>query len=185
MSVALPLICGRFMLLAKATHVRQLFSLFFICAPLDLRLTTIHFLKNSWYFRNALVRYVYKNREGVMPEPKYLERFFRNMLLGEQRVLKNRYLILNPPSEYCEQLRFDTPTSTEQVGNHFWPGNENILRVVRTIGNGAMSVKDIMSAVQLKDRKKSWNIRSTLHSTQASCECSILILFDIRARNIC
>lgn len=23
-----------------------------------------------------------KNRDGVMPEPKYLERFFRNMLLG-------------------------------------------------------------------------------------------------------
>lgn len=58
------------------------------------------FAKHSWYFRNALVRYVYKNLDGVMPEPKYLERFFRNMLLGEQWVLKNRYLVLDPPKEY-------------------------------------------------------------------------------------
>ena len=56
------------------------------------------FAQNSWYFRNALVRFVYKNNKGVMPEPKYLERFFRNMLLGEQWVLKNRYLILDPPA---------------------------------------------------------------------------------------
>lgn len=70
------------------------------------------FAQNSWYFRNALVRYVYKNRDGVMPEPKYLERFFRNMLLGEQWVLKNRYLVLNPPTEYSEQPRQDTPAST-------------------------------------------------------------------------
>ncbi len=32
-----------------------------------------------------------------------LERFFRNMLLGEKWVLKNRYLILDPPAEYKEQ----------------------------------------------------------------------------------
>lgn len=119
------------------------------------------FAQNSWYFRNALVRYVYKNREGVMPEPKYLERFFRNMLLGEQWVLKNRYLILNPPAEFSEQPRLDTPTSTptstpastKQVVNQFLTNNENILRLVRAIGNEAMSVKDIMSAIQLKDRK--------------------------------
>ena len=61
------------------------------------------FAQNSWYFRNALVRYVYKNRDGVMPEPKYLERFFRNMLLGERWVLKNRDLVVNPPEEFKNQ----------------------------------------------------------------------------------
>ncbi len=73
------------------------------------------FKNHSWYFRNALVRYVYKNNEGVMYEPKYLERFFRNLLFGEQWVLKNRYLIINPPAEYAKQPRLDVPTSTEQV----------------------------------------------------------------------
>lgn len=119
------------------------------------------FAQNSWYFRNALVRYVYKNRDGVMPEPKYLERFFRNMLLGEQWVLKNRYLILNPPAEYSEQPRLDTPTSTptstpastQQVGNQFWTNNENILRLVKAIGCEELSVKDMMNAVGLRDRK--------------------------------
>lgn len=67
------------------------------------------FKNHSWYFRNALVRYVYKNNEGVMYEPKYLERFFRNLLFGEQWVLKNRYLIINPPAEYAEQPRLDAP----------------------------------------------------------------------------
>ena len=69
------------------------------------------FARHSWYFRNAMVRYVYKNNEGVMPEPKYLERFFRNMLLGEQWDLRNRYLVINPPAEYAEQPRIDNPTS--------------------------------------------------------------------------
>lgn len=48
------------------------------------------FADNAWYFRNALVRYVYKNRTGIQPEPKYLERFFRNLLLGETNELRNR-----------------------------------------------------------------------------------------------
>lgn len=85
------------------------------------------FKNHSWYFRNALVRYVYKNNEGVMYEPKYLERFFRNLLFGEQWVLKNRYLIINPPAEYAEQPRQDTPTSTQQVPNNFGKNMEEIL----------------------------------------------------------
>lgn len=51
------------------------------------------FAKNSWYFRNALVRANYKNvRKGIQQEPEHLEKFFRNMLMGEHNELKNRYL---------------------------------------------------------------------------------------------
>lgn len=50
------------------------------------------FAQNSWYFRNALVRANYKNlKKGIQENPIYLERFFRNLLLGEQNELKNRY----------------------------------------------------------------------------------------------
>lgn len=50
------------------------------------------FAKNSWYFRNALVRANYTNiQKGVEETPEYLERFFRNLLLGENNELKNRY----------------------------------------------------------------------------------------------
>lgn len=51
------------------------------------------FAKNSWYFRNALVRANYKNvRKEIQQEPEYLEKFFRNLLMGEHNELKNRYL---------------------------------------------------------------------------------------------
>ena len=94
------------------------------------------FAQNSWYFRNALVRYVYKNRDGVMPEPKYLERFFRNMLLGERWVLKSRDLVVNPPEEFKNQPRLDSPEQVpEQVGNAFLTSNDNIKRLVLAIGD--------------------------------------------------
>ena len=51
------------------------------------------FAKNSWYFRNALVRANYKNvRKGIQQEPEHLEKFFRNLLMGEKNELRNRYL---------------------------------------------------------------------------------------------
>lgn len=50
------------------------------------------FAQNSWYFRNALVRANYKNlKEGIEETPLYLELFFRNLILGENNELKNRY----------------------------------------------------------------------------------------------
>ena len=66
------------------------------------------FADYSWYFRNALVRANYRNSAlEIDYEHEYLERFFRNMLLGEQWVLKSRYLVVNPPAEYKKQPRLD------------------------------------------------------------------------------
>lgn len=54
------------------------------------------FAENSWYFRNALVRANYKNvPQGINYEPIFLERFFRNLLLGENHPLLNRELHLD------------------------------------------------------------------------------------------
>lgn len=50
------------------------------------------FEKNSWYFRNALVRANYTNmNKGIYMNTEYLEKFFRNLLLGESNELRNRY----------------------------------------------------------------------------------------------
>ena len=58
------------------------------------------FERYSWYFRNALVRANYKNAvKGIDYSPIYLERFFRNLLLGEQWDLRNRYLHIHPTEE--------------------------------------------------------------------------------------
>ena len=76
------------------------------------------FATHSWYFRNALVRANYKNAVlGINYEPVYLERFFRNLLLGEQWELKSRYLVINPPAEYAEQPRKEEGHVTEKVTN--------------------------------------------------------------------
>ena len=49
------------------------------------------FEENSWYFRNALVRANYTNvQKGVYMNAEYLEKFFRNLMLGEENEIKNR-----------------------------------------------------------------------------------------------
>ena len=51
------------------------------------------FEENSWYFRNALVSANYNNlQKGIHENPEFLEKFFRNLLLGEHNELKNRFL---------------------------------------------------------------------------------------------
>lgn len=56
------------------------------------------FANYSWYFRNALVRANYRNAvKGVEPDMKYLVRFFRNLLLGENNELRNRYMVIDAP----------------------------------------------------------------------------------------
>lgn len=122
------------------------------------------FAKHSWYFRNALVRANYKNaRLGIDYTPAYLERFFRNLLLGEQWDLRNRYLHIQATEEWKEQPRLDMPASTGQVQdkfgistrevlNQFDTDNHNIQQLVLAIGEQQMSVKAMMEALSLKGR---------------------------------
>jgi fido (protein-threonine AMPylation protein) len=53
------------------------------------------FAQSSWYFRNALVRANYNDfKNNIHATPEYLERFFGNLLLMENHVLKNRDLLV-------------------------------------------------------------------------------------------
>ena len=106
------------------------------------------FAENSWYFRNALVRANYKNiMKGIDYSPIFLERFFRNLLLGETNELRNRYLLIG----LTENTPISTPTSTPT--SFVSTENKNILRLVKTVGLIQMSVREMMQAVGLKDRK--------------------------------
>ena len=68
------------------------------------------FRAHSWYFRNALVRANYRNvQRGIEPDPAFLERFFRNLLAGEQNELKNRFMLIDSPESQGD------PTSPPQV----------------------------------------------------------------------
>lgn len=120
------------------------------------------FAKHSWYFRNALVRANYRNAlKGIDYSPLYLERFFRNLLLGEQWDLRNRYLHIYPTEEWSiqpnlaisEQAPYKHPTSTPQVRDKFHTDNLNTAKLVCVIGKQELSVKEIMANIGLKDRK--------------------------------
>lgn len=127
------------------------------------------FAKHSWYFRNALVRANYKNAvKGIDYSPIYLERFFRNLLLGEQWDLRNRYLHIHPSEEWSVQPNLaeptpptSTPTSTPasshvnrlNPNSKFYTKNENIIQLVRVIGTEELSIKEMMEFKGLKDRK--------------------------------
>ena len=51
------------------------------------------FAKNSWYFRNALVRANYNNlRAGIHATSEFLDLFFENLLMDTKHDLKNRYM---------------------------------------------------------------------------------------------
>ncbi|MBO7652345.1 MAG: Fic family protein [Bacteroidales bacterium] len=126
------------------------------------------FARHSWYFRNALVRANYKNAvKGIDYSPVYLERFFRNLLLGEQWDLRNRFLHINPPDEWRVQQNLAAPEqvpeqvpeqATEQVPeqateqNLLHTNNQLIIELINTIGNEELSISQLMEKVGLKHR---------------------------------
>lgn len=132
------------------------------------------FEQHSWFFRNALVRANYKNaRLGVNNSPQYLERFFRNLLLGEQMPLHNRDLHISNmdvQSAETEQVQDKYKTSTGQAqdkfgtsslistGNQLYTEDENTIRLVQVMGGKKLSIKEIMTAIGLKGRDNFLNL---------------------------
>ena len=128
------------------------------------------FAKHSWYFRNALVRANYKSAvKGIDYSPVYLERFFRNLLLGEQWDLHNRYLHIHPSQEWSVQPNLADPTSTAsspdkyptstcQVSDKLHTDNANIIKLVYAINDKQLSVKEMLVEMGLKDRESFLNL---------------------------
>ena len=108
------------------------------------------FERHSWYFRNALVRANYRNlKKGINYEPLFLVRFFRNLLLGENNTLKNRYMMIDGPEEWKmpenEQVENKHRASTEQV-------TEQVKTLVLALGSDQLTLKQMMERVNLKHR---------------------------------
>ena len=116
------------------------------------------FAKHSWYFRNALVRANYRNiQKGIDYSPIYLVRFFRNLLLKDSWVLKNRYLHIRPTDEWKEQPRIGTPqvprklsSNTPQVPHKF---SQHVETLILSFNDEYMTSAEIMGSIGLKDRK--------------------------------
>ena len=116
------------------------------------------FAKHSWYFRNALVRANYKNVvKGIEYTPVYLERFFRNLLLGEQWDLRNRYLHINPTQEWRVQPNLNakqTPDkSPDKSPDKLGTKNQYIINLVTVIGQTETSIKEMLAHLGLKNRE--------------------------------
>ena len=116
------------------------------------------FAKHSWYFRNALVRANYRNiNKDIEYSPIYLVRFFRNLLLKDGWVLKNRYLHIRPTDDWKEQSRIGTPqvphkqsSNTPQVPHKF---SQHVETLILYFNDGYMTSAEIMGTIGLKDRK--------------------------------
>ena len=106
-------------------------------------------------------------RLGVNNSPQYLERFFRNLLLGEQMPLHNRDLHISNKdvqNAETEQVPSKHRTSSGQVqdkfetsnlistGNQIYTDDENTIRLVQAMGGEKLSIKEIMSKIELKHR---------------------------------
>jgi len=125
------------------------------------------FEQHSWYFRNALVRANYKNvAKGINQDYSFLNKFFRNLLMGENNDLKNRYMLINPPEEWKQpsttgQIQDKHETSTGQVQDKLNTDNPNVIKLVQVVGEQELSVKEMMSGVNLKGRDNFLNLYLT------------------------
>jgi hypothetical protein len=108
------------------------------------------FEQHSWYFRNALVRANYRNlSKGISYEPLFLIRFFRNLLLGEKNILKNRYMIV----DYIGGENIQVPEQVpEQAVNILFTNNTLIIDLVKIIGHNEFSISQLMEKIGLKHR---------------------------------
>lgn len=150
------------------TRTTAVFTILYL-RSIGFRVNNDMFARHSWYFRNALVRANYKNaRLGIDYTPVYLERFFRNLLLGDKWDLRNRYLHVSAGHEWSVQPNLSDPTSTRQVPDKYPTStrqaddllhtvNANINNLIEIIGDKQLSLKELMSAVGLKNRENFMN----------------------------
>lgn len=136
------------------------------------------FEKNSWYFRNALVRANYNDlQNGVHATTKFLELFISNLILGTEYELKNRYMHVDyvnvnfqSVSPKVSKSQFDTLECTleELAILKLLYKNPSIKQkeLVAETGKSLSTVKRIMESLQKKDyirrvdgkRYGKWNV---------------------------
>ena len=104
-------------------------------------------------------------KKGIDYSPVYLERFFRNLLLGEQWDLRNRYLHIHPTAEWSVQPNLADPTSIEKapdkLPDKFDTNNLYIKRLIQIVGYNEVTIKDALKALELKDRESFMNVYLT------------------------
>ena len=129
------------------------------------------FAENSWYFRNALVRANYNNlQKGIHENQEFLEKFFRNLLLGEHNELKNRFLHIRA-KDFLE-IKENDKNVTANYGK-VTANNENDTRNVKKV---SVNDKNVTRNVTVKSENISVNNKNiTVKLTQTQKDILNLI----------
>ena len=110
---------------------------------------------HSWYFRMESV---------------YLKRFFRNLLMGENNELRNRFMVINAPKDMGISTPTSTPTSSD---NPLQIDNENISRLIKAIANNRLSVNERLQELR---RGATTLFRNPARGAQPACRGSTHLL---------
>ena len=130
-----------------------------------------YYIKKTANYRNVA--------KGIELEPIFLIRFFRNLLLGENNALKNRYMLINPPEEWKDTTSTPASTPTSLSQDFLQTENPLIRNLVRVIGNNQCSIKEMLEGVGLKDRKNFLEY----HLTPAISEGYVRLLYPDKPRH--
>ena len=131
------------------TRTIAVFTIQFL-RQLGFEVTNEIFAENSKYFRNSLVRANYTNMQyGITETTEYLERFFRNLLMGEHNELKSRYMIVGAKWEENTGSTQETDKSTQEmildeIRNHPFTTREQLAKVIGISPDGIKKQLDKM-----------------------------------------
>lgn len=117
----------------RNTRTTAVFTILYL-RSMGFDVTNDLFANHSWYFRNALVRANYQNvQKGIMRNSEYLERFFRNLLLGETNELRNRYMVVNAPEELTAKQVQQIDRTSNRTSSRFVVGFVKRTIIVKSI----------------------------------------------------
>ena len=115
------------------------------------------FAENSWYFRNALVRANYTNlKKNIHETTVYLEKFIRNLLLGETNELKNRYLHIS--GAFDENVGVNVGVNDENVGVKLNKTQTKILELIRS--NQHCTIEEMAKFANVETRTIERNLKT-------------------------
>jgi len=123
-------------------------AVFFIkyLRSLGFDVTNDTFYKNSWYFRNSLVRANYNNvMKGIFEDRSFLVKFLRNLLLKENNILQNRDLHVSTinkenknitkESRILEIIKNNPSITTEQLSKEIGVSLRTIKNILKVLEN--------------------------------------------------
>lgn len=112
------------------------------------------FARHAKYFRDALVRANYSNRaKGVKADYSFLYKFFRNLLLGENHVLKSRFTHIHATVQAPEaEQTVDERQERVKEERPLLSVDPYVAELLKAIGSAQMSVREMMERLELKGR---------------------------------